>query len=219
MKSSRESNHQGIQTCHLCGKVQCGQRLGRVKCCLCSRIFCLQQLQRKFGITAIANDPEFKCPRCTGICCCVCNCTKPPPHVHCKVYKVRQNKIKPGEPIVKPPLTQFHKDPPITEPHRDVPLYQIQSEPLQRLEKTLPVQINPTEINGIENIRCPTPVDASVPRIPSCSTIEPFSSMFHDESYKNSFEIGKWEQYSNTIQDPQNSWQYSVDAPGSSYRL
>ena len=101
MKTSRESGHQGIQTCHLCGKVQCGQRLGRVKCCLCSRIFCLQQLQRKFGITAVANDSEFKCPRCTGICCCVCNCQKPPPHVHCKVYKVRQNKVKP-EPVVSP---------------------------------------------------------------------------------------------------------------------
>ena len=97
MKSTRESGHPGIQTCHLCGKVQCGQRLGRVKCCLCSRIFCLQQLQRKFGIIAVANDPCFKCPRCTGVCCCVCNCQRPPPHVHCKVYKVRQNKTKPSE--------------------------------------------------------------------------------------------------------------------------
>lgn len=94
MKGSRETNHQGIQTCHLCGKVQCGQRLGRVKCRYCSRIFCLQQLQRKFGIVATANDPNFKCPRCTGVCCCMCNCQRPPPHVHCKVYKVRQNKIK-----------------------------------------------------------------------------------------------------------------------------
>ena len=93
MKSTKEGNHQGIQTCHLCGKVQCGQRLGRVKCAFCSRIFCLQQLQRKFGIIAIANDPNFKCPRCTGVCCCMCNCQKPPPHVHCKVYKVRQNKV------------------------------------------------------------------------------------------------------------------------------
>lgn len=94
MKGSRETNHQGIQTCHLCGKVQCGQRLGRVKCRYCSRIFCLQQLQRKFGIVATANDPNFKCPRCTGVCCCMCNCQRPPPHVHCKVYKVRQNKLK-----------------------------------------------------------------------------------------------------------------------------
>lgn len=93
MKSTKETGHQGIQTCHLCGKVQCGQRLGRVKCAYCSRIFCLQQLQRKFGIIATANDPCFKCPRCTGICCCMCNCQRPPPHVHCKVYKVRQNKV------------------------------------------------------------------------------------------------------------------------------
>ena len=94
MKSMHDSSHPGIQTCHLCGKVQCGQRLGRVKCCYCSRIFCLQQLQRKFGIVAVANDPCFKCPRCTGICCCMCNCQRPPPHVHCKVYKVRQSKMK-----------------------------------------------------------------------------------------------------------------------------
>lgn len=84
---------EGSQTCHLCGKIQCGQRLGRVKCCICGRIFCLQQLNRKFHIVAVANDPGFKCPRCTGVCCCVCNCQKPPPHVHCKVYKVRQNKL------------------------------------------------------------------------------------------------------------------------------
>ena len=56
MKTAKEGSHQGIQTCHLCGKVQCGQRLGRVKCAYCSRIFCLQQLQRKFGIIATAND-------------------------------------------------------------------------------------------------------------------------------------------------------------------
>ena len=30
MKTAKEGSHQGIQTCHLCGKVQCGQRLGRV---------------------------------------------------------------------------------------------------------------------------------------------------------------------------------------------
>ena len=90
----KEETKEGSQTCHLCGKVQCGQRLGRVKCCQCNRIFCLQQLARKFHIVAQANDPYFKCPRCTGICCCVCNCQKPPPHVHCKVYKVRQNKLK-----------------------------------------------------------------------------------------------------------------------------
>ena len=94
MKTAKEGSHQGIQTCHLCGKVQCGQRLGRVKCAYCSRIFCLQQLQRKFGIIAKANDPCFKCPRCTGVCCCMCNCQRPPPHVHCKVYKVRQNKVR-----------------------------------------------------------------------------------------------------------------------------
>lgn len=107
----KEETKEGSQTCHLCGKVQCGQRLGRVKCCLCGRIFCLQQLSRKFHITAVANDPYFKCPRCTGICCCVCNCQKPPPHVHCKVYKVRQNKLKqagllesnpPEQPIPRP---------------------------------------------------------------------------------------------------------------------
>ena len=94
MNFDKDDPKEGSQTCHLCGKVQCGQRLGRVKCCQCNRIFCLQQLSRKFHIIATANDPHFKCPRCTGICCCVCNCQKPPPHVHCKVYKVRQNKLK-----------------------------------------------------------------------------------------------------------------------------
>ena len=81
-----------IRTCHLCGKAQCGQRKGRVRCAFCKRVFCLQQLYKKFKIKTVPNDPNFKCPRCLGICCCVCNCQKPPPHVHCKVYKVRQNK-------------------------------------------------------------------------------------------------------------------------------
>ena len=94
MSFDREESKEGSQTCHLCGKVQCGQRLGRVKCCYCNRVFCLQQLSRKFHIMASVNDPYFKCPRCTGICCCVSNCQKPPPHVHCKVYKVRQNKMR-----------------------------------------------------------------------------------------------------------------------------
>ena len=94
MNFEKDESKEGSQTCHLCGKVQCGQRLGRVKCCLCGRVFCLQQLSRKFHIIAAANDPYFKCPRCQGTCCCVSNCQKPPPHVHCKVYKVRQNKLK-----------------------------------------------------------------------------------------------------------------------------
>lgn len=81
-----------IKTCHLCGKAQCGQRRGRVRCAYCKRVFCLQQLYKKFKMRADPNDKAFKCPRCLGICCCVTDCQKPPPHVHCKVYKVRQNK-------------------------------------------------------------------------------------------------------------------------------
>ena len=108
----KDESKEGSQTCHLCGKVQCGQRLGRVKCCRCKRIFCLQQLSRKFNIQAQVNDPNFICPRCNGICCCVCNCQKPPPHVHCKVYKVRQNKANKcnghpdgSDPVVSAPIT------------------------------------------------------------------------------------------------------------------
>ena len=108
----KDESKEGSQTCHLCGKVQCGQRLGRVKCYKCKRIFCLQQLSRKFNIQAQVNDPNFICPRCNGICCCVCNCQKPPPHVHCKVYKVRQNKANKcnghpdgSDPVVSAPIT------------------------------------------------------------------------------------------------------------------
>ncbi|KAK8820543.1 hypothetical protein WA577_006603 [Blastocystis sp. JDR] len=90
-----------VKTCHLCGKAQCGQRKGRVRCAYCKRIFCLQQLYKKFKIKASVEDTDFKCPRCLGICCCVCNCQRPPPHVHCKVYKVRQNKKKlPDQPTL-----------------------------------------------------------------------------------------------------------------------
>ncbi|CBK19881.2 uncharacterized protein [Blastocystis hominis] len=83
-----------IRTCHLCGKAQCGQRRGRVRCAYCKRVFCLQQLYKKFGIRTTVDDRNFKCPRCLGICCCVTDCKKGPPHVHCKVFKVRQNKRK-----------------------------------------------------------------------------------------------------------------------------
>ena len=81
-----------IRTCHLCGKSQCGQRRGRVRCAYCRRVFCLQQLYKKFKIQAEAGDTNFRCPRCLKICCCVSDCSHLPPHAHCKVYKVRENK-------------------------------------------------------------------------------------------------------------------------------
>ena len=110
-----------VRTCHLCGKATCGQRKGRVRCAYCKRIFCLQQLFKKFKIKASVEDKDFKCPPCQGICCCVSNCQRPPPHVHCKVYKVRQNKKKPvtTQPVdlkqsrIPPPLTVKTEPPPI----------------------------------------------------------------------------------------------------------
>ena len=110
-----------VRTCHLCGKATCGQRKGRVRCAYCKRIFCLQQLFKKFKIKASVEDKDFKCPRCQGICCCVSNCQRPPPHVHCKVYKVRQNKKKPvtaqtvdlKQSRIPPPLTVKTEPPPI----------------------------------------------------------------------------------------------------------
>ena len=110
-----------VRTCHLCGKATCGQRKGRVRCAYCKRIFCLQQLFKKFKIKASVEDKDFKCPRCQGICCCVSICQRPPPHVHCKVYKVRQNKKKPvtTQPVdlkqsrIPPPLTVKTEPPPI----------------------------------------------------------------------------------------------------------
>lgn len=110
-----------VRTCHLCGKATCGQRKGRVRCAYCKRIFCLQQLFKKFKIKASVEDTDFKCPRCQGICCCVSNCQRPPPHVHCKVYKVRQNKKKPVNTQsvdvkpsrIPPPLTIKTEPPPI----------------------------------------------------------------------------------------------------------
>ena len=229
MKSSRESGHQGIQTCHLCGKVQCGQRLGRVKCCLCSRIFCLQQLQRKFGITAVANDPDFKCPRCTGICCCVCNCQKPPPHVHCKVYKVRQNKVKPADPIppaVTPsPPVQL---PTIPSPTKEIPstcvlgnnsvYIPIKKEQLPKQEIPSSVPVNPYPVvSHVEPTRpsLPPPVESTVPRNPSYNYMDPFGTSYHEDGYKNSMDLGRFD-FPNSIQDPSSSWQFNnSDAPGS----
>ena len=126
-----------IRTCHLCGKAQCGQRRGRVRCAYCKRVFCLQQLWKKFGIRTTVDDRNFKCPRCLGICCCVTDCKKGPPHVHCKVFKVRQNKrrnrelaalenaaqdaksfVQPARPILQPTeVPSMHPAPCITRIH------------------------------------------------------------------------------------------------------
>ena len=233
MKSTRETGHPGIQTCHLCGKVQCGQRLGRVKCCLCSRIFCLQQLQRKFGIIAVANDPNFKCPRCTGICCCVCNCQRPPPHVHCKVYKVRQNKTKPSEHRHSaesvPSANEVNKSPtvhPLFEmsgsqgaqkdvfaPKSDLPSATLRSgapaaevsQPM--LESLIQQGVSETRSRGFQENTQQNTLD-NVPRVPSLATMDGFYSYpSHEESF-NTFP-SNW-------QDSSNTWPFGhTDIPGS----
>ena len=157
------------RTCHLCGKAQCGQRKGRVRCAYCKRIFCLQQLYKKFKIKASTEDMDFKCPRCLGICCCVCNCQKPPPHVHCKVYKVRQTKRK-SVPNVDsrqsfPSTIPFRPDTiPRIDPGSVTPnlspsmdYRQVQSTPLPSIPSPIPEQQVPaysyysTEIPGSES--------------------------------------------------------------------
>lgn len=158
------------RTCHLCGKAQCGQRKGRVRCAYCKRIFCLQQLYKKFKIKASTEDTDFKCPRCMGICCCVCNCQKPPPHVHCKVYKVRQTKrktvpnvdMRPSfqpslsfRPEVVPRMDPTSANPSNLSPPVEYP--QVQPTPLSAVPSPLPDQSAPaysyysTEIPGSEN--------------------------------------------------------------------
>lgn len=223
MRSSRESGHQGIQTCHLCGKVQCGQRLGRVKCSLCSRIFCLQQLQRKFGITAVANDPDFRCPRCTGICCCVCNCQKPPPHVHCKVYKVRQNKVRVGDgspAISQSPLVQTAdstikaKEVPVVDPVREM-YSQMKQEPLLKQERYAQMPMNPIPVPHVmDGMRG---YESSVPRIPSMESY-PLNPYCAEEPYRSSLDFRGWDMYPNSMSDGQTMWGYNVETPGSSIR-
>ena len=241
MKGAREANHQGIQTCHLCGKVQCGQRLGRVKCFYCSRIFCLQQLQRKFGIIATANDPHFKCPRCTGICCCMCNCQRPPPHVHCKVYKVRQNKLKTLEdghgkdeafasavtnvtpippPIVDkteyipPPIVDKTEyiPPPIVDKTEYIPPPKQEVDPLPLSSVTsVPRMMEPPHV--IVPVETP-----SVPRIPSLPVLDPYPSGVTREDPKT-MEQARWEPFQLPWQEASSSWQFnSNDIPGSGAR-
>lgn len=82
-------------SCHLCGKEDCGKRTGRVICKQCGKIFCIGQLHKKFGLSVEFNDPNFICPKCTGICCCVAPCHAN--HTHCKTFTVRENKRKKKE--------------------------------------------------------------------------------------------------------------------------
>lgn len=82
-------------SCHLCGKEDCGKRTGRVVCKQCGKVFCIGQLNKKFGLTVDVNDPNFICPKCNGICCCVAPCRMN--HTHCKTFTVRENKRKKKE--------------------------------------------------------------------------------------------------------------------------
>ena len=150
-----------VRTCHLCGKAQCGQRKGRVRCAYCKRIFCLQQLYKKFKIKASVDDKNFKCPRCTGICCCVCNCQRPPPHVHCKVYKVRQNKKR-----VLPSGSQIPNPP----PPQDVNPFMQQ----HHLEPTIAPSLVPYVVPSMESVIA-TQQDSELPAIAD-SSATPFSS-------------------------------------------
>lgn len=131
-----------VRTCHLCGKAQCGQRKGRVRCAYCKRIFCLQQLYKKFKIKANVEDKNFKCPRCMGTCCCVCNCQRPPPHVHCKVYKVRQNKKRGTATEMIPPTIPQEIPPVINRPDvQPMPVYV--NYPSANMSPLIPIQQEP----------------------------------------------------------------------------
>lgn len=231
-----DSSHPGIQTCHLCGKVQCGQRLGRVKCCYCSRIFCLQQLQRKFGIVAVANDPCFKCPRCTGVCCCMCNCQRPPPHVHCKVYKVRQSKMKAldhfvsgeeegekagrancdlpinpeaGNQTVKQEKTQSLPSKPDTSPNFPTNNVLIK-ESFQSAEDSVTGGFKKESAFRNDEISFRSVQESSFSRIPSLSLLDNISCFpGHEESFSA---------FPPSWQEPSTSWPFShADTPGSGY--
>lgn len=210
MKTAKEGSHQGIQTCHLCGKVQCGQRLGRVKCAYCSRIFCLQQLQRKFGIIATANDPCFKCPRCTGVCCCMCNCQRPPPHVHCKVYKVRQNKVRlriyfneMENPANK---KRAEKDPDVVYPALATAI---------PLKKEVPIPESVVKVETQRQVH-PEMSLATMPRIPSLTIMDScLVQPTRDDSGKQ-VEGSNWDGFQSGWGDAPNVWNDSTtDIPGS----
>lgn len=236
MKSMHESSHPGIQTCHLCGKVQCGQRLGRVKCCYCSRIFCLQQLQRKFGIVAVANDPCFKCPRCTGVCCCMCNCQRPPPHVHCKVYKVRQSKMKAldhfvqgegegekaggtsQEPSVKPetnhPMVKQEKVKLLPSKPDVSPVFPtngvLVKESFQSAEDSIGGGLKKDSTFRNDDVSLRSVPDTCFSRIPSLSLLDSISCFpGHEESFSA---------FPPSWQEPSTAWPFShTDSPGSCF--
>lgn len=188
---SEDGNSGGlIRTCHLCGKAQCGQRRGRVRCAYCKRVFCLQQLYKKFKIKATPNDPHFKCPRCLGICCCVCDCQKPPPHVHCKVYKVRQNKRRNRELAAKENASAFVSQMNVIQsiaiqPQNVQPIPQLQAMP--RLQSTtLPQSVPQLKMENTVSLpnqfyasETPTPVQQSFP--------ESYPISYPDPSISNSF--------------------------------
>ncbi len=190
-EESEDGNNNGlIRTCHLCGKAQCGQRRGRVRCAYCKRVFCLQQLYKKFKIKAVPNDPHFKCPRCLGICCCVCDCQKPPPHVHCKVYKVRQNKRRNRELAARESASAFTSQMNIIQPIAIQPQNVQPVPPLQALphlqSAALPQALPQLKMEGDVSIpnqyyvnEAPAPISQPLP--------ESYPISYPDPSISNSF--------------------------------
>ena len=171
----------------------------------------------------------------------MCNCQRPPPHVHCKVYKVRQNKLKTLEdghgkdeafasavtnvtpippPIVDkteyilPPIVDKTEyiPPPIVDKTEYIPPPKQEVDPLPLSSVTsVPRMMEPPHV--IVPVETP-----SVPRIPSLPVLDPYPSGVTREDPKT-MEQARWEPFQLPWQEASSSWQFnSNDIPGSGAR-
>ena len=159
----------------------------------------------------------------------MCNCQRPPPHVHCKVYKVRQNKLKTLEdghgkdeafasavtnatPIPPPIVDKTEYIPPIVDKMEYIPPPKQEVGPLPLSSVTsVPRMMEPPHV--IVPVETP-----SVPRIPSLPMLDPYPSGVTREDPKT-MEQARWEPFQLPWQEASSSWQFnSNDIPGSGAR-
>lgn len=136
----------------------------------------------------------------------MCNCQRPPPHVHCKVYKVRQNKENPAnrkrkeQTIAAAPPSDL-KDIPF--PNNSIPI-------------SPSIPIPPSYPKPVEMVKpVLTELDSAVPRIPSLPIMDTgILPSNHEDSSKPPSDVSHFDSMQ-CWSDTQNVWNFpSADIPG-----
>lgn len=129
----------------------------------------------------------------------MCNCQRPPPHVHCKVYKVRQNKENPAN------KKRAEKDPDVVYPALATAI---------PLKKEVPIPESVVKVETQRQVH-PEMSLATMPRIPSLTIMDScLVQPTRDDSGKQ-VEGSNWDGFQSGWGDAPNVWNDSTtDIPG-----